>query len=37
MELIPDMPEIFCDDPIEPDVLTESPLEAALEWIEHHP
>ncbi|MBR4734527.1 MAG: S41 family peptidase [Bacteroidales bacterium] len=25
--------EVFCDDPIEPDVLTEKPLEDALEWI----
>ena len=25
--------EVFCDDPIAPDVLTETPLEAALEWI----
>ena len=25
--------EVFCDDPIEPDVNTETPLEAALEWI----
>lgn len=25
--------EVFCDDPIEPDVLTETPLEDALEWI----
>lgn len=25
--------EVFCDDPIEPDVLTETPFEAALEWI----
>jgi C-terminal processing protease CtpA/Prc len=25
--------EVFCDDPIEPDQLTETPLEDALEWI----
>lgn len=25
--------EVFCDDPIEPDVLTETPLEDALQWI----
>ena len=25
--------EVFCDDPIAPDVQTETPLEAALEWI----
>ena len=25
--------EVFCDDPINPDVLTDSPLEDALEWI----
>ena len=25
--------EVFCDDPIEPDELTETPLEKALEWI----
>lgn len=25
--------EAFCDDPIAPDVLTEKPFEAALEWI----
>jgi C-terminal processing protease CtpA/Prc len=25
--------EIFCDDPIEPDVLTDKPLEEALAWI----
>ncbi|MBR5660659.1 MAG: hypothetical protein IKW99_03825 [Bacteroidales bacterium] len=25
--------EVFCDDPIEPDVLTDTPLEGALEWI----
>ena len=28
--------EVFCDDPIEPDVLTETPLEAALEWIDNN-
>ena len=27
--------EVFCDDPIDPDVLTETPLEEALEWIEN--
>jgi len=26
--------EVFCDDPIEPDVETETPLEDALQWIE---
>ena len=26
--------EIFCDDPIEPDVLTQTPLEDAVAWIE---
>ena len=25
--------EVFCDDPIDPDVLTDTPLEDALEWI----
>lgn len=25
--------ELFCDDPIEPDVVTETPLEDALEWM----
>lgn len=25
--------EVFCDDPIDPDVLTSTPLEDALEWI----
>ena len=25
--------EAFCDDPINPDVATDSPLEAALEWL----
>ena len=25
--------EVFCDDPIEPDVMTETPLEKALEWL----
>lgn len=25
--------EVFCDDPIEPDMLTETPIEAALEWL----
>ena len=28
--------EVFCDDPIEPDVVTETPLEDALLWIENH-
>ena len=28
--------EVFCDDPIEPDVLTETPLEAALGWINNN-
>lgn len=27
--------EVFCDDPIEPDVLTETPLEDALKWIDN--
>ncbi len=27
--------EVFCDDPIDPDVLTETPLEDALEWIKN--
>lgn len=27
--------EVFCDDPIEPDVMTETPLETALEWIKN--
>lgn len=26
--------EVFCDDPIAPDVLTESPFEDALEWLD---
>ena len=26
--------EVFCDDPIDPDVLTETPLEDAAAWIE---
>ena len=26
--------EVFCDDPIDPDVLTETPLEDALAWID---
>ena len=26
--------EEFCDDPIQPEVLTETPLEEALEWID---
>ena len=25
--------EVFCDDPIEPDVTTDNPLEDAMEWI----
>lgn len=25
--------EVFCDDPIDPDVSTETPLEDALAWI----
>jgi len=25
--------EVFCDDPIQPDVMTETPVESALEWI----
>lgn len=25
--------EVFCDDPIEPDVLTDTPLEKGLEWL----
>ena len=25
--------EVFCDDPIEPDVLTDSPMEDALAWL----
>jgi hypothetical protein len=25
--------EVFCDDPIDPDVLTDTPLEDAIEWI----
>ena len=28
--------EVFCDDPIEPDVTTDTPLEAALEWIQSY-
>ena len=27
--------EVFCDDPIEPDVLTDTPMEDALEWIDN--
>ena len=27
--------EVFCDDPIQPDVLTETPLEDALGWLEN--
>ncbi len=26
--------EAFCDDPIAPNVLTETPLEDALEWLD---
>lgn len=26
--------EVFCDDPIEPDVMTDTPLEDAIAWIE---
>lgn len=25
--------EVFCDDPIQPDVLTDNPMAAALEWL----
>ena len=25
--------EVFCDDPIQPDVMTETPLDDALEWL----
>ena len=28
--------EVFCDDPIQPDVVTETPMEDALEWIKHY-
>ena len=28
--------EVFCDNPIEPDVTTETPLDDALEWIMHN-
>jgi len=28
--------ELFCDDPIAPDVLTEQPLEEALAWLRSH-
>lgn len=28
--------EVFCDDPIEVDVYTETPLEDAVEWIANH-
>ena len=27
--------EVFCDDPIEPDVLTNTPFEDALEWLNY--
>ena len=27
--------EVFCDDPIEPDVPTDTPLEDALEWLDN--
>lgn len=26
--------EVFCENPIEPDIITETPLEAAVSWIE---
>lgn len=29
--------EVFCNDPIEPDVLTETPLEDALAWLRSQP
>lgn len=29
--------EVFCDDPIQPDVLTQTPLEDALGWINNRP
>ena len=25
--------EVFCDDPIDPDVVTDKPLEEAIGWI----
>ena len=25
--------EVFCDDPIAPDCLTDTPMDAALEWL----
>ena len=25
--------EVFCDDPIVPDSLTDEPMDAALEWL----
>lgn len=28
--------EVFCDDPIQPDVLTETPIEDALEWLKNY-
>ena len=28
--------EVFCDDPINPDVLTETPFEAAIEWLNNN-
>lgn len=27
--------EVFCDDPIKPDVVTDTPLEKALEWLKN--
>ena len=29
--------EVFCDDPIDPDELTDTPLEDALEWVKFTP
>lgn len=29
--------EVFCDDPIQPDVLAQTPLEDALGWINNRP
>jgi hypothetical protein len=28
--------EVFCDDPIAPDVVSETPLEVAIKWIESY-
>ena len=28
--------EVFCDDPIAPDVVSETPLEDAIKWIESY-